>query len=85
MNFAFPSIPNLIVSTIVFFIALWYINRYLDDQEIGKGATRSILVFVLASAVSWGSGEMVDWAEIKIKGPQAATQASVSHALPSIQ
>ena len=83
MNFAFPSILNLAVSTIVFFIALWYLNRYLDEQEIPKGMTRSILVLVLASAVSWGSGEIVDWVQLKINGPQTATTAPGNPVLPS--
>lgn len=67
---------NLIISTIVFFIAAWFANRYLDEQEIAKGMTRGVLVFVLASLVSWGAGEMVDWAQVKIEGPQAAAQTS---------
>jgi hypothetical protein len=68
---------NLIISTIVFFVAAWFVNRYLDEQEIAKGMTRGVLVFVLASMVSWGAGEMVDWAQVKIEGPQAAAQNSV--------
>jgi hypothetical protein len=32
--------------------------------------TRGMLVFSLASLVSWGSGEMVDWTQEKIEGPQ---------------
>lgn len=65
---------NLIISTIVFFIAAWFLNRYLDEQGIPKGMTRSLLVLVLASLVSWGVGEVTDWAQVKIEGPQAATQ-----------
>ena len=67
---------NLIISTIVFFVAAWFANRYLDEQGIPKGMTRGVLVLVLASLVSWGAGEMVDWAQVKIEGPQAATQTS---------
>jgi hypothetical protein len=67
---------NLILSTIVFFVAAWFANRYLDEQGIPKGMTRGVLVFVLASLVSWGAGEMVDWAQVKIEGPQAAAQSS---------
>lgn len=70
--FALPSMWNLIVSTIMFFIAAWYIHRYLDEQGIPKGMTRGFLVFVLASVVSWGSGEAVDW----VQGPPPAAQAS---------
>lgn len=68
---------NLIISTIVFFVAAWFANRYLDEQVIPKGMTRGVLVFVLASLVSWGAGEMVDWTQVKIEGPQAAAQNSV--------
>ena len=72
MNFELPSIWNLIISTIVFFIATWYLNRYLDEQRIGKNMTRGVLVFSLASLVSWGSGEVVDWTQ----GPQPVSQTS---------
>jgi hypothetical protein len=27
--------------------------------------------------VSWAAGEMVDWTQVKIEGPQAASQNSV--------
>ena len=42
------------------------------------GMTRGVLVFTLASIVSWGAGEAVDWAPDKIAGPQPAAQASVN-------
>ncbi len=67
---------NLLISTLVFFIAAWYINRYLTEQGIPKGMTRGILVFVLASLVSWGAGEVVDWTQEKIEGPQPAAQTT---------
>lgn len=73
--FTLPSMWNLIISTIVFFIAAWYIHRYLDEQEMPKGMTRSILVFMLASLVSWGSGEAADWAQEKIEGPRTTAQS----------
>ena len=66
---------NLIISTIVFFIAAWFLNRYLDEQGIPKGMTRGLTVVVLASLMSWGAGWAVDWTQGKIEGPQAA-QAS---------
>ena len=68
---------SLIISTIVFFIAAWYLKRYLEEQGIPKGMTRGMLVLVLASLVSWGAGEIVDWVQIKIEGPQAASQTSI--------
>jgi len=68
------SIPNLIISTIVFMVAVWYANRILDGQGIAKGMTRSLSVFALAYLLSWGSGEAVDWAV----GTPAAAQSSVN-------
>lgn len=67
---------NLIISTIVFFVAAWFLNRYLDEQNIPKGMTRAMLVFTLAAMLSWGSGELVDWAQVKTEGPHAAAQTS---------
>ncbi len=61
--------PGLFVSAIVFFIAAWYLNRYLDQQGIAKGMTRGMLVFTLAVVMSWGAGAVVDWAQNRIEGP----------------
>jgi hypothetical protein len=65
---------NLTVSTIVFFIAAWFLNGYLDEQGIPKGLTRGVIVLVLASLMSWGAGWTVDWTQIKVEGPQASDQ-----------
>lgn len=59
--FELPSMWNLVVSTIVFFFAAWYLRRYLDELGIPHSMTRGMLVFTLASLVSWGSGEAVNW------------------------
>ncbi len=67
---------NLFISTLVFFVAAWYLNRYLDEQGIPKGMTRGVLVFTLAALVSWGAGALVDWAQVKIEGPQTTPRAS---------
>jgi hypothetical protein len=58
--FALPSMWNLIISTLVFFVAAWYFNRIMDEQSLPGGMTRSVLVFVLASTLSWGAGELFD-------------------------
>ena len=73
--FTLPSLWNLIISTVVFFVAAWYLRRALDEQGIPKGMTRAISVFALASLVSWGAGALVDWTQEKIEGPQPATQS----------
>ena len=35
---------------------------------------RGLMVFTLASLVSWGAGEVADWIQEKIEGPQPAAQ-----------
>jgi predicted PurR-regulated permease PerM len=72
--FELPSLWNLIVSTIVFFIATWYIRRYLEQQGIPRGATRGILVFTLASVAAWGAGELTD----RVGGTQPAVQTKAA-------
>lgn len=74
--FTLPSMWNLIISTIAFFIAAWYIRRYLDENGIPNGLTRGILVFVLACLVSWGAGTLVDWVQGNAGEPQATAQTS---------
>ncbi len=51
---------SLVVSTIAFFVASYFIRRYLDETGIPKGMTRSILIFTLAVAISYGVGVLVD-------------------------
>ena len=81
--FTLPGIWNLLISTIVFFVAVWYIRRYLDEQGIPKGATRGMLVFVVAYMISWGAGEAVDWTHDKLTGvqPQSQTATDLSQLL----
>ena len=52
-------IANLVVSTIVFFVASYFIKRWMDENDIPKGMTRSVSIFVLAAAVSYGAGWLV--------------------------
>lgn len=65
---------NLTISTLVFFIAAWFLNRYLDEQGIPKGITRGVVVLVLASLMSWVVGWAVDWAQLKVESPQVSVQ-----------
>lgn len=46
--FTLPSMWNLIISTIIFVIAAWFIKRYLDELGIPKGMTRGLGVFMAA-------------------------------------
>jgi hypothetical protein len=52
---------SLVLSTVAFFVAAYFIKRYLDGMDIPKGMTRSIVVFTLALAVSYGVALIVDW------------------------
>jgi hypothetical protein len=72
--FTLPSMWNIIISTLVFVIAAWYLRGFLEAQGLPKGMARGLLVFVLAYMVSWASGELVDWAREKIYGPEPVSQ-----------
>ena len=74
--FTRPSMWNIIISTIVFIVAAWYIRRYLNEQAIPAGMARGLIVFILASVVSWGAGIVVDWVQEKVEGPQPAAKSS---------
>ncbi|MGA8865201.1 MAG: hypothetical protein WBM09_01695 [Gallionella sp.] len=65
---------NLIVFTIVFLVAAWFLNNYLDAQGIPKGMTRGVMVLLLASLMAWGVGWTAGWAQTKIQGPQLVVQ-----------
>jgi hypothetical protein len=64
------SLWSLLVSTFAFFIGIYYIRRFLDEQGIPKGMTRSMLILVLASLLSWGAGAAAGWAESVLETPQ---------------
>jgi VIT1/CCC1 family predicted Fe2+/Mn2+ transporter len=53
-------IASLIVSTLAFFVASYFIKRWMDDNDIPKGMTRSATIFVLALGVSYGIGWLVE-------------------------
>jgi VIT1/CCC1 family predicted Fe2+/Mn2+ transporter len=52
---------SLIASTIVFFVASYFIKRYLDGIDIPKSMTRSLVIFCLALALSYGVAVLVDF------------------------
>jgi hypothetical protein len=81
--FTIPSVWNIVISTLVFVIAAWYLHRLLDENGMPKGMTRGLLVFVLAYVTSWASGELVDWSREKMygPGPVSDTQKNLNEAL----
>jgi membrane protein DedA with SNARE-associated domain len=52
---------GIALSTIAFFVAGYFIKRYLDDIGIPKTMVRGMVVFVLALAVAYGVAFVVDW------------------------
>jgi hypothetical protein len=52
---------GLIISTVVYFVASFYIKRRLDEIDIPKTMTRSISVFSLAVILAYGSAALADW------------------------
>jgi hypothetical protein len=52
---------SIVISTIVFFVASFFIKRQFDDMDLPKGMTRSLMVFCLAVAVAYGAAAAIDW------------------------
>jgi len=52
---------NLALSTIAFFVAGYFMKRYLDGIGIPKGVTRSLTIFCVALAVSYGAALAFDF------------------------
>ena len=57
---------SLIASTIVFFVASYFIKRYLDEIDLPKTMTRGLVIFVLALAVAYVVALAVDWVAASI-------------------
>ena len=53
-------IASLLASTIVFFVASYFIKRWMEENDIPKGVTRGVTIFVLALALAYGVGWLVD-------------------------
>jgi len=53
-------IAALIASTIAFFVASYFIKRWMEENDIPKSVTRGVAIFVLAVAVAYGVGWLVD-------------------------
>jgi hypothetical protein len=51
---------SFILSTVVFFVASFVLNRTLEEWGLDKGRARTLLVMVLASLISYGAMAAVD-------------------------
>jgi hypothetical protein len=52
---------GIVLSTIAFFVASYFIKRHLDAIGIPKTMVRGMVVFVLALALAYGVAFVVDW------------------------
>ena len=51
---------GIIVSTIVYFVASYYLKRWLDGMDIPKSFTRSAAVFSAALILAYIAADIVD-------------------------
>ncbi len=51
---------SLVISTIAYVIAAFFIKRWLDGMDIPKSMTRSLVIFVGAAVVSYGVAYLID-------------------------
>ena len=52
----------LVLSTIAFFVAGYYLKLYFEDMGLPRGVTRGLLVFFCASLVSYAVSAATSWA-----------------------
>jgi hypothetical protein len=53
-------ILSLVVSTIAFFAASYFIKRQFDEMDLPRGMTRNVTIFVLALGAAYGAAWIVD-------------------------
>jgi hypothetical protein len=52
---------SLVISTIVFFLASFFITRQFKQMGLPAGMTRGLMVFCLSVAIAYGTAAAVDW------------------------
>jgi hypothetical protein len=70
---------SLIVSTVVYFVAAYFIKRQLEEMGIPKSMTRGLVVFVLAAAVAYGAAFLIDF--VGPSEPHPAPASALEQAL----
>lgn len=51
---------SLVVSTIAFFVASYFLKKQFDEMDVPKGMVRGFTIFVLAAAISYGVAWVID-------------------------
>ena len=52
---------SIIISFVMYFVSAHYINKLIDDY-LPPGSARKLVVFLIASIISWLVGAVIDWA-----------------------
>lgn len=53
---------TLSLAAVAYFVAGYFIRRFLDASGIPKGMTRGLLIFSCALAVAYGVAAALEWA-----------------------
>lgn len=53
-------LASLVISTIVYFVAAYFIKRWLVEMGIPKGVTRGSVIFVGAAVLAYGTAYLID-------------------------
>jgi hypothetical protein len=51
---------SFFLSTVAFFVAGFFLRRYLDDIDVPRGMTSNTVVFVAALLIAYAVGYVVD-------------------------
>lgn len=52
---------SILISLIAYPFAAYYLHKYLSEY-MDKGTARNLIVFIIASFISWAIGAGIDWA-----------------------
>ena len=52
---------SILVSTVAFVLASYFLKRYFDDADIPRSFARSTVIFVIALGLAYAVAAVVDW------------------------
>jgi len=52
---------SIVVSTVVYFVASYFITRKLDEIQVPKSMVRSFVIFCFALGIAYGVAMIIDW------------------------
>jgi hypothetical protein len=53
-------VPGIVVSTIAFLVAGFYLRRWAEANDMPRGMTLNVCIFIAAIAIAYGVGWGVD-------------------------